>query len=83
MTYENARRAGKTHPEMIEVIGLDDKRHIGNRGRYLNGELIQPGRADRRARGYRSNYGRSPFRKRVKAAPFQWPVLDEVVEIPR
>lgn len=66
MTYENARRAGKTNPDLREMIDRLDPRHFSNRGRFLNGKLIVPNRADRRANGERSSYGRSPFRKAAK-----------------
>jgi hypothetical protein len=62
MKYENDRRAGNTHPEMIEIISSDDPRHAVNRGRssVLN-------RAEKRARGWRSNRGQAPFKKSFKA----------------
>jgi hypothetical protein len=60
--YENDRRAGNTHPEMIEIISSDDPRHAINRGRSM---VLN--RVEKRARGWRNNRTRSPFKKSVKA----------------
>lgn len=56
--YSNARRSGRTKPDLVEVIGRDDKRHWSNRGRNQG----RPNRAERRAAGFTPGHFRNPAR---------------------
>jgi len=66
----NARRAGVTKPGKIELIAIDDPRNYSKyEGFDSHGQRYVENRADRRSRGHRSSYKRSPHKRSVKAAP--------------
>ena len=60
--YTNARRAGRTHPDVVEVIGKTDPRHPDNPAPTV------PNRAELRARGIGV---RKPVRLKARRRPVQ------------